>query len=630
MGGDVFGNGMLRSPKTKLLAAFNHLHIFVDPNPSDCEASFTERQRLFDLPRSAWTDYDEKLISKGGGVFSRSAKRLTISNEMKAAFDIEESTLSPTELITALLKAPVDLIWNGGIGTYVKSSVESHADVGDKANDSLRIDGRDLRCKVIGEGGNLGFTQLARIEFSLHGGRCLTDFIDNAGGVDCSDHEVNFKILLDGLVAEGDLTNKQRNQWLLNMTDEVAGQVLTNNYRQTQAISIANSENCQKIEQYRRHINALEAAGKLDRALEFIPVDEEIAERKAADGGLTGPELSVLMCYTKADLKEQLIRNAVDDDAYLAREAMTAFPQPVVESFSQQINQHRLRREIVATQVANDLCNTMGINFLHNVMESTGASVLDVTKAYVAARDIFQLPKLWRKIEALDHKISAELQIQMMRSSGRTVRMAARWLLKNYRMGINTQELVERYQQPVQQILGAALALQVGRMKLANDEQVQSYIEGDVPLDLASQIVSMDIAYHALNIISIAQKLNAEELWVAKAFFTLGERLTLNQFASKLNTLPSASHWHTLARETLRDDLEWQQRRITQGVLSEAKASDDLEIVLATWVDRNQVLIERWYRMVKEILAADESDFPMYSVAIRELLDLSQATLADS
>ena len=433
MAGDVFGNGMLCSKKIKLMAAFNHLHIFIDPDPKKLEASFEERQRLFDTPRTSWADYNSKLISAGGGVFERSAKAIAVSPEMAKAFNIKQSQVTPTELISLLLKAPVDLLWNGGIGTYVKSEQESHAEVGDKANDNLRVNGTDLRCKVIGEGGNLGMTQSARIEYSLYGGQCFTDAIDNAAGVNCSDLEVNIKILLDKLVSKGDLTVKQRNVWLQNMTDEVSALVLHNNYRQAQSISLSYLHAEERIEEFRALIDNQEEKGKLNRGLEFIPTDEAISERKNAGLGLVRPCISVMLSYAKNEMKEELAKADIADDPYLAKEAEKIFPGALVKSFKSEIHEHPLLNEIVATQVSNDLFNVMGATFAYRIMSSTGCSFLELAKAWVAARDIFKLPELLAEIESLDNKIASAVQAELIFKLLRMVRHATRWVIKNDR-----------------------------------------------------------------------------------------------------------------------------------------------------------------------------------------------------
>ncbi|MEL7046858.1 MAG: NAD-glutamate dehydrogenase domain-containing protein, partial [Pseudomonadota bacterium] len=394
MSGDVFGNGMLLSRHIRLIAAFNHQHIFVDPDP-DSQSSFAERERLFALPRSSWTDYDSSLISTGGGVFSRRAKSIDVSPQMQARFGIQAKQLTPTALIAALLRAEVDLLWNGGIGTYVKASTESHTDVGDKANDALRVDAKELRCRVLGEGGNLGITQLARMEFALASGRINTDFIDNAGGVDCSDHEVNIKNLIDTREAREDMTQKQPNELLEAMTEDVATLVLGNNYRQTQAISLAERETRNRMGEYIRVIRSLEESGRLDRELEFLPSDEVLAERRVQGQGLTRPELSVLLSYSKADLKEQLIETDLGADPSLAAAVATAFPERLSATFAEDIEEHRLRREILCTQVANDIVNRMGLNFVLRQQKASGVPVDDVARGYTAVMEIFRLRDLW-------------------------------------------------------------------------------------------------------------------------------------------------------------------------------------------------------------------------------------------
>lgn len=624
MAGDVFGNGLLRSQSVKLVAAFNHMHIFLDPDP-DAAKSFAERQRLFDLPRSSWEDYDAKLISKGGGIFNRNAKSIKLSPEVKKLLQVNKDQMPPTELISHILKAPVDLLWNGGIGTYAKASSESHADVGDKANDALRVDAKDLRCKVIGEGGNLGFTQLARVEFGLKGGRCYTDFIDNAGGVDCSDHEVNIKILLDELVKSGDLTSKHRNQWMLKMTEEVGDQVLANNYKQTQAISLAAREAAHRIEEYRRQINAFEAAGKLNRSLEYLPDDEMISDRKANGKGLVLPELSILISYSKGDLKEALIKQKAGEDPYLVNEVQHAFPASLVKEFGKHIKNHRLRNEIVATQVANDLFNHMGINFVHRLSESTGASELDIARAYIAARDIFDLKGLWSRIEALDYKVNGQLQQSMMARSARMVRRATRALIKANRLSFDVAAVVKRYKEPVAQFAADIPKFLHGEMGQNFSDAVKEYQAAGVELALAQQVAVCDHLYHALGIIGVANDLSVPVNQVAEAFFTLGEKLSLNQFAGQLNNLSVGTHWQAMAREALRDDLEWQQQRLTQSVLN-IQGKQPLSELLTEWSEKHRLLVDRWLRIVREILATTDPEFSMYSVAIRELLDLSQAT----
>ena len=628
MAGDVFGNGLLRSETVRLLGAFNHMHIFVDPNP-DAAASFKERQRMFALPRSSWEDYDSKLISKGGGIFSRSAKSITISAEMKKAFDIKDSKLSPTELITAMLKAPVDLLWNGGIGTYVKATSESHADVGDKANDALRVNGKELRCKVIGEGGNLGFTQLGRIEFNLKGGRCFTDFIDNAGGVDCSDHEVNMKILLDDMVANGDMTVKQRNSTLEKLTEDVSSLVLRNNYRQTQALGIAYTESRQRVEEYRRLINAMEASGKLNRELEFMPSDDLISERKANGFGLSRPELAVLISYVKGDLKEMLAKDELASDAFVSQIVTTEFPAAMQKDFGKLMTEHRLHKEIVATQVANDMINYMGITFYNRLHESTGASAIEVAKAYVASREIFGLHEIWDDIEALDYQIPAELQSSMMQRTSRMVRRSSRWLVKNYRAGIDIEQVVDLFRGPLQTLSDKLEETLPEAPKKDWLQDAQTMIDAGVPEALARKVAAADMLYTSLGVIAVSQLLKRDVLDVAHGYFRIGESLGLELFARQVNSASVNSHWQAMARESYRDDLEWQQRRITQGLFAQMDKGDQLDETVDTWLADNKVLVDRWLRMMNEIRAVNEPEFSMYSVAIRELLDLSQATMPE-
>ncbi|MGB1092027.1 MAG: NAD-glutamate dehydrogenase domain-containing protein, partial [Oceanobacter sp.] len=625
MAGDVFGNGMLQSEHICLVAAFNHLHIFVDPNP-DAAASFKERKRLFELPRSAWSDYEKALISKGGGVFERSAKSISVSLEMKQRFGISADRLAPNDLINAILKAPVDLIWNGGIGTYVKSSSERNSQVGDKANDGLRVNGSDLRAKVVGEGGNLGMTQLGRIEYAVSGGASYTDFIDNAGGVDCSDHEVNIKILLKEVLDKGDLTQKQRNKTFMDLTDDVAQLVLSNNYRQTQAIALAYKDCVPRLEEYSRFIKSYETQGKLNRALEFLPDDETLNDRKASGGGLTRPELAVLICYTKADLKEAFNCPDIHQDDYIGNMLSTAFPDALAERFAEPMQNHKLRQEIIATQLANDMVNYMGITFTHRLHKSTGASASDIARAYMAARDIFQLEDYWQQICALDYQIGTDAQEDMMTDLMRLVRRATRWFLRNRRAAINIAGEVEKFRDAVAQLagnLGSTLrgaALQ--RWQSASEERQKQ----GIPEALASYTAGASNLYSALGIIEAASQIEREVDEVAEAYFEVGEQLSLNWFGQQINNMETNSHWEALVRESLRDDLDWQQRAVTAGVLNAQNEGESLSDSLLRWEKEQQRLVDRWQSMLGEMQTADRLEFAMVAVAMRELLDLAQAS----
>ncbi len=624
MAGDVFGNGLLMSDKLQLVAAFNHLHIFIDPNP-DPASSFAERQRLFDLPRSAWSDYDTALMSEGGGIFPRSLKSITITPQMKERFAIQADKLTPTELLHALLQAPVDLLWNGGIGTYVKSSEESHADVGDKANDALRVNGNELRCKVVGEGGNLGMTQLGRVEFGLNGGATNTDFIDNAGGVDCSDHEVNIKILLNEVVQAGDMTEKQRNQLLGSMTDEVGALVLGNNYKQTQALSLAARRARERIAEYKRLMADLESRGKLDRAIEFLPSEEQLAERLAANQGLTRAELSVLISYSKIDLKEQLLKSQVPDDDYLTRDMETAFPPSLVSKFAEAMRRHRLKREIVSTQIANDLVNNMGITFVQRLKESTGMSPANVAGAYVIVRDIFHLPHWFRQIEALDYQVKAEIQLTLMDELMRLGRRATRWFLRSRRNEQDAGRDVAHFGPKIAQ-LGLKLdELLEGATRERWQARYQGFVEAGVPELLARMVAGTTHLYTLLPIIEASDVTGKDPAEVAKAFFAVGSSLDLAWYLQEISNLPVENNWQALAREAFRDDIDLQQRAITISVLQMADAPQDMDERVALWLEQHRIMVERWRAMLDDLRSATGTDYAMYAVANRELVDLAMS-----
>ncbi len=624
MGGDVFGNGLLSSKSLKMVAAFNHLHIFVDPNPEPA-ASFVERQRLFELPRSSWEDYSSELISEGGGVFKRSAKSIPISPEMKKVFGIRANRMAPNDLISAILKAPVDLLWNGGIGTYVKSSHESHADVGDKANDTLRIDGCMVQARVLGEGGNLGFTQLGRIEYALNGGALNTDFIDNAGGVDCSDHEVNIKILLNQVVDAGDMTRKQRDKLLEAMTGEVSELVLGNNYRQTQAITMAQVECRHQMEEYKRFIHDLENSGRLDRAIEFLPDDESLRERESANLGLTRPELSVLISYSKADLKEKLLDSPIPDDGYLRRELVTAFPRALVEKYGEPLASHRLHREIVATQLANHLINMMGITFVNRQQQSTGAEATDIVTGFTLARDIFGAEMLWSEIEGLDHQVDSCLQHNLMGEVRRLLRRATRWLVRMKEVNRDTATCVEHYQGRISQLMDNLAELLPERLCKEWKSQVEELEAKGVPVFLAQRIAGVRHMFSMLSVIQAVDQTGQDLNKVASLFFGMGEHLDLHWFYQQLSKLEVENHWQSLAREGVRDELALQQRALTVNLLNSDPESGDTAKLLATWSAANAVTLSRWHRMLDELREADDGELAMYTVATRELLDLAQS-----
>ena len=626
MAGDVFGNGMLLSEQTKLVAAFNHMHIFFDPDPDPAE-SFKERKRLFGLQGSTWEDYQQDLISEGGGVFPRSAKSIELSPQLQLFLGTKEAKLAPNDLINQILKAKVDLLWFGGIGTYIKSSHETHADVGDKANDSLRINGVELNAKVVGEGGNLGMTQLSRIEYAQKGGCLNTDFIDNAAGVDCSDHEVNIKILLNDILINGDLTEKQRNKLLAGMTDSVSDLVLKNNYRQTQAISIALKDATPRMEEYRRLINAMESSGKLNRELEFLPCDDEITERKSEGRGLTRPELSVLISYVKGDLKEELINSTLPDDDHLTDEIEMVFPTQLVKKYKDQLHDHRLRREIISTQVANDMVNHMGITFVERLKQSTGATSSSIALAYIITRDVFGLEKLWEEIEGLDYDIPSDVQYAMMAELMSLVRRACRWLIRNRRSELNATDSMDKFRAGIARISKSLPSYLTGSSAKLWREKFDYYVSQGVPQKLAGVVSGASHLYSSLGIIEAQEEGSSSLDQVAKIYYLLGNRLELTWFSNQINALTPLTHWQALAREAFREDLDWQQRALTVGLLKLTDAPKDINKRVDAWMEQHGELIARWKQMLTEFKATEDAEFSMYSVALRELLDLAQSTV---
>jgi len=624
MAGDVFGNGMLLSDKIELKAAFNHLHIFIDPTP-DTQASFHERQRLFDLPRSSWEDYRSELISQGGGVFSRQAKTITLTPEMQKAFDISHNKLAPNDLINHLLKAPVDLIWNGGIGTYVKGSGQTHSQVGDKANDNLRVNGKELRCKVFGEGGNLGLSQLGRIEFALNGGACYTDFIDNAAGVDCSDHEVNIKILLDKLLADGDITQKQRNQLLFDMTDDVSSLVLKNNYRQTFALSLADFEGHLRLNEYRRFIQIFESEGKLNRALEFLPSDDEINERQSKGKALTLPELSVLISYAKVSLKEGLMSSSITDDPYIAKEIETAFPTLINEQYSKPLYEHKLLKEIVGMQVANDLINNLGITAAQRLKENTGESVEKIAKAYIISRDVFQLNAFQGYLKTLDNTVSSAFQAELMLKMSRRVRRGTRWFLRNRSLEQSIDSELSIFQAGLESIFTQSQHVVTGQAKTDWEARQEKYLNQGINQEWATRLAMPDNLFSGLCVVESAQSAHASHKDTTEIFYLLLDELNLNWFAAQISNIKTDSYWQTIAKEALIDDVEHQVRALIVAFLR-LKENRTPRACLDIWLAAFTVQTTRWQKMMGEVRHANNIDFAMFTVALRELVDLANAT----
>ncbi len=621
MSGDVFGNGMLLSPHIRLIAAFDHRHIVLDPNP-DPASSLRERERLFRLPRSTWADYDAKLLSTGGGIHPRSAKSIAITPEVRAALDITVDTLAPNELVNAILKAPVDLLYNGGIGTYVKATAETHAEVGDRANDALRVDGRELRCKVLVEGGNLGCTQLGRIEFAQAGGRICTDAIDNSAGVDTSDHEVNIKILLGLAVGDGELTGKQRNALLAEMTDDVAALVLRDNYFQTQVLSVTGRIAPELLDAQQRFVQYLEKEGRLHRAIEYLPSNEEFTERRANGQGLTAPERAVVLAYAKMWLFDELVASGLPDDPWVASVLARYFPAALAERYSAYMDRHPLKREIIATHVTNSMLNRVGSTFVHRLLEATGARPHEVVRAYLLSREVFGFVALWTAIEALDSKVDDALQSAMLISMSRELERGTTWFLRSRRLGEDMAATIAHFAPRVEALAAGLPALldAPGRARIA--AAVGDHVAKGVPEALAGRVVTLDSLYLTLDIVEVAGVTRRPVELVAEIYFELSTRLELPWLREMIARLPGDEHWQLLAKTAMDDDLSGLQRSIASEVLSGAAGISTRDELLASWQERNRRATERARRLLDELRAAPATDASMLAVALRELRNL--------
>ncbi|MDQ0796052.1 NAD-glutamate dehydrogenase [Streptomyces sp. B1I3] len=623
MSGDVFGNGMLLSEHIRLVAAFDHRHIFIDPNP-DAATSYAERRRLFELPRSSWADYDTKLLSAGGGVHPRSAKSIPINAHIREALGIESTVtkMTPAELMQNILKASVDLLWNGGIGTYIKSSAESNADVGDKANDAIRVNGEDLRARVVGEGGNLGATQLGRIEFARAGGRINTDAIDNSAGVDTSDHEVNIKILLNGLVRDGDMTVKQRNKVLAEMTDEVGQLVLRNNYAQNVALANAYAQAPSLLHAHQRFMRRLGRDGHLDRALEFLPNDRQIRELLNHGKGLSQPELAVLIAYTKITTADELISTSLPDDPYLQKLVHAYFPKQLSAAFPEAVDGHALRREIITTVLVNDTVNSGGSTFLHRLREETGASLEEIVRAQFAAREIFGLSGVWDAVEALDNQVAADVQTRIRLHSRRLVERGSRWLLGNRPQPVEIAETVAFFGEGVEKVWNELPQLLRG----ADLEWYRSILDEltsvGVPEELAVRVAGFSSAFPTLDIVAIADRTGKDPLAVAAVYYDLGDRLGITQLMDRIIELPRADRWQSMARASIREDLYAAHAALTSDVLSVGNGSSTPEERFAAWEEKNAAILTRSRSTLEEIQSSDAFDLANLSVAMRTMRTL--------
>ena len=620
MSGDVFGNGMLLSRHIKLLAAFDHRHILLDPNP-DAEKSFVERERMFKLPRSSWEDYDKKLISAGGGLYPRNAKSIKLTPQVRAALDIDESIeqMTPAELMSAILKSPVDLLWNGGIGTYVKASSETNADVGDRANNALRVNGGELRCKTVGEGGNLGFTQRGRIEAAFAGVLLNTDFIDNSAGVDTSDHEVNIKILLNDAVQRGELTEAKRNALLARMTDEVGELVLNDNYRQNQTISLMERMSLSRMGSKQHFIRTLEKQGLLDRAIEFLPSDAEIADRKSHGKGLTRPELSILLSYAKIVIFQQLLASDVPEDKFLSAELVRYFPQPLREKYGDHMQRHRLRREIIATVVTNSIVNRMGATFMLRMQEDTGRTPGEVAKAFTITRETLDVRALWMQIDALDGKVPESVQIDALQVIWSMQRSFTRWLLARPGAIPDIATAVERYHDGFKDIR-AGQGILPDSQRPAYVASLRDWKEKGVSNELAGQLAALPYLESCCDIIELARERKLKVIDVAKVYFRLGDALSLPWLATQIDALKVDGRWHAVARGVLRDELSAQQRTLVGQVLQTAGNSPDAKV--KAWIERDDQSLRFTLSMLNELAAQKTLDYPTASVAVQRLSQL--------
>jgi glutamate dehydrogenase len=627
MSGDVFGNGMLLSPHIRLVAAFNHAHIFLDPNP-DATAGLAERRRLFALPRSGWDDYDRSLISPGGGVHSRASKAILISDEVRAALGIEADSLTPNELISAILRAPVDLLFNGGIGTYVKASSESQRDAGDRANDGVRVDGAQLRCRVVAEGGNLGLTQRGRIEYALAGGadggggRIDTDAIDNVAGVNCSDHEVNIKILLGQLTATGEMSERERNDLLRQMTDGVTEEVLYGSYTQTQAMSLALSQATAMVEVHARLIRHLEQVASLDREIEYLPSEEALATRRGERRGLTAPELATIMAYCKIYLYVQLLDSDLPEDPSLVADLQRYFPEPLPERYAEQMRDHRLRRELVATIVANQLVDRAGMTFAFRLGEETGASAPALARAYAVAREVFSMRDFWAEVEALDNQIEAGTQLSMLIEARRLVERAARWLVRSRgRSEIDVTATTARFAPGVRTLAQALPGVLLGADRESFQNRLVELAAAGVPPGLARHVASMPALLSAFDIVEDGELTDAPQPVVMAVYFGIGSRLGMDWLRDRILELPRNDRWQALARAALRDDLYEMHRALTRDVLARG-TSLGAPAAIDGWLAANQAAVERSQSVLADVKSARTYDTTTLPVALRELKNL--------
>lgn len=616
MSGDVFGNGMLLSKHLKLVAAFNHLHIFIDPTPDPAE-SYQERKRLFDLHGSAWTDYNADLISKGGGVFDRKAKSIKITREMKKLFDIQEATLTPSDLIRYLLKASVDLIWFGGIGTFIKASTESNIDVGDRGNDALRVDGIDVRASVIGEGANLGVTQQGRIEYAKNGGCLNTDAIDNSAGVDCSDHEVNIKILFGEAMKDNRLTLKKRDKLLEEMTDDVAQLVLEDNFWQNQIISLAHIQGHHLLDEQARLIRDLESEGLLNRAIENLPDEKEITRRLSEKEGLTRPELAVLLAYAKISLKHQFIQSDLPDLDILQARLFSYFPDRLQKPYHDEILGHPLRREVTMTLFTNSLINRMGITFVHEMRRQLGVKAVDVAKAYVIVRDLCDLITLWRELETMD-KLPHSFQTDLMLSINENMRRMTDWFVRYDEGHPDIEKTIDFFKPDFIALRNHLSSFFPPKQQAAYNEKCEEYQKLGLPEPMAERFITLNALVSVPDIILLSKELKMDVKNVAKVYFALGQQLGFEWLRETAISLSGETHWSQGAANTLVEDFYMNQKDLTQSVLSSGKSLDAI-FTKEGRIAKSILNSKDIESMIESVMNAPIVDFAMMTVVERRL-----------
>jgi glutamate dehydrogenase len=623
MSGDVFGNGMLLSEHIRLVAAFDHRHIFLDPDP-DAAPSYAERRRLFDLPRSSWADYDASLISEGGGVHSRAAKSIEITPQVRERLGLPAGTtaMTPQLLMRAILSAPVQLLWNGGIGTYVKSAAESNADVGDKSNDTIRVDGHMLRAQVVGEGGNLGLTQLGRIEAARNGVRLNTDAIDNSAGVDTSDHEVNIKILLDSIVREGDLTEKQRVALLAEMTDDVGDHVLRDNYEQNILLGNARPGSASMQPVHQRFIRDLEARGLLNRDIEFLPSDAEIEARMSAGEGLTSPELAVLAAYSKITLTDDLLDTTLADEPWFASVLRSYFPPALVERYDGRLDAHPLRKEIITTVVANEMINRGGTSFEFRAQEEIGAAPVEIARAFTVAKEVFDLPAVWAQIEALDNKVPTSTQVALWLEARRLLDRATRWVLQSRGGTVDVEAEIQRFREPISRLAPMVPELLVGAERRRLDRRTDELVALGIPEDLAQQVAAQLDVFSLLDIAEIARRSESDPEEVARLYFSLSERFDIDVLLHRITMLPRPDRWASLARAALRSDLYAALAGLTSGVIRATPSGMAPGERIESWESQHAEGMARARGTLEEISALESYDLATISVALRTIRTL--------